>query len=102
MILIIILYDHDHSDYRIASLSLWYKTEKMKKNLGISDRIIRFVAIDFLLGFSFLGYEIPEIYATLAFIGSFYLAITMIIGYDPIYHLFGIDTRDEVMKNAKS
>lgn len=74
----------------------------MKKNLGMSDRIVRFVAIDLLLGFSFLGYDIPEIYATLAFIGSFYLAVTMIIGYDPFYHIFGYSSQDEMLEKAES
>ncbi len=64
----------------------------MKKNVGITDRIIRFVVIDLLLGFSFMGFEIPMIYATTAFVMSIVLAIPMIFGYSPLYHLIGIST----------
>lgn len=64
----------------------------MKKNLGITDRIIRFVAIDLLLGFSLMGYDIPPHLANAAFIISAFLALTIILAYSPIYHLFHIST----------
>ncbi len=69
----------------------------MKKNLGITDRIIRFVAIDLLLGFSFLGYDIPMYWANTAFVISAFLAITIIIAYSPIYHLFNISTIEKAV-----
>lgn len=66
----------------------------MKKNLGITDRIIRFVAIDLLLGFSFMGFDIPPSLAILAFGLSMTLAITIVFGYSPVYHALGISTRE--------
>lgn len=67
----------------------------MKKNLGITDRIIRFVAIDLLLGFSFMGFDIPMVYATVAFVWSIILILTIITGYSPVYHLLGISTQEK-------
>jgi hypothetical protein len=72
----------------------------MKKNIGITDRIIRFVVIDVLLGLSFLGQDIPPYLATAAFIISILLAITIIIAYSPIYHVIGISTIEESNKET--
>ena len=74
----------------------------MKKNVGISDRIIRFVIVDLLLSLSLVGLEIPETYATIIFIVSIILVLTVLIGYSPIYHLLGISTKDEALKNQTS
>lgn len=64
----------------------------MKKNIGISDRLVRFVLMDLLLGLSYLGMEIPPQILGISFIVSLYLIFTFIIGYSPLYHLFGIKT----------
>lgn len=69
--------------------------KKMKKNIGITDRIIRFVAIDLLLGFSFMGFDIPMYYATIAFVLSMALVLTIITAYSPLYHLFEISTLEK-------
>lgn len=67
----------------------------MKKNLGLTDRIIRFVAIDLLLGFSFMGFEIPMLYANIAFLLSIALLLTIITGYSPVYQILGISTSEK-------
>lgn len=73
----------------------------MKKNIGITDRIIRFVAFDLLLGLSFLGFDIPPTLALWSFGLSMALGLTIILGYSPIYHLLGISTR-ELKKETES
>lgn len=64
----------------------------MLKNIGISDRIIRFVFMDLLLGMCYWGMNVPEWFVNTSFILSIYLVITMIVGYSPLYHLFGFST----------
>ncbi len=66
----------------------------MKKNIGITDKIIRFVVIDLLLGLSYLGKDIPESLAYISFIIVILLVISMITSYSPIYHLLKISTRE--------
>jgi hypothetical protein len=65
----------------------------MKKNLSVEDRIIRFVLFDMLLGVSFLGFEIPEIFHMISFVLSIYLLFTIITGYSIFYQILGISTR---------
>lgn len=60
--------------------------------MGLVDRIIRFTAIDLLLGFSFMGYEISMMYATIAFVLSAVLALGILLAYSPVYHYLGIST----------
>ena len=67
----------------------------MKKNIGITDRIIRFVAIDLLMGFSLSGLEVSAVYTNAAFLLSIGLALTILTAYSPIYHLLGIKTTEE-------
>lgn len=67
----------------------------MIKNIGAIDKIIRFVIVDLLLGFSFLGKDIPSYVATVAFIISVLLVISMFTSYSPIYHVFGWNTREK-------
>jgi hypothetical protein len=67
----------------------------MKKNVGITDRIIRFVLVDLLLGVSLMGMDIPNYLANTAFVISIGLVITIIFGYSPIYHLLGLSTIKE-------
>ena len=63
--------------------------------MGISDRIIRFVLVDLLLGISLMGMDIPIVMANLAFVLCVILVFTIITGYSPLYHLLGISTRSE-------
>ncbi len=70
----------------------------MKKNVGIIDRIIRFTAVDLLLGFSFLGFDIPLFYANLAFILAIIIAIPMIFGYSFLYQILGRSSREKGLK----
>lgn len=67
----------------------------MKKNLGIADRIVRFVLVDFLIGSAYMGFEIPGAWSTAAFIFAIVLVFSIIVGYSPVYHLFGWSTRDK-------
>ena len=73
----------------------------MKRNIGISDRIIRFVAFDLLIGASFMGFEIPMWAATISFVISLSLVFTVVTGYSALYHLLGISTRDADRKESK-
>lgn len=66
----------------------------MKKNIGIIDKIIRFVVIDLLLGLSYLGKDIPDNLAFVSFIIIILLVISMITSYSVIYHLLNISTRE--------
>ena len=65
---------------------------KMKKNLAVEDRIIRFVLFDLLMGLSFSGMAVHPNVINIVFVFSFYLLITLILGYSPIYHILGIST----------
>jgi hypothetical protein len=65
----------------------------MKRNIGITDRIIRFVIVDLLLGASYLGIEIPPVIGMIAFLISLSLIFTIVFGYSVIYHLLGVSTR---------
>lgn len=67
----------------------------MKKNIGITDKIIRFVVIDLLLGFSYLGKDIPDSLAFVSFIIVILLVISMFTSYSVIYHLLNISTREK-------
>ena len=67
----------------------------MKKNVGVTDRIIRFVFMDLLLGMCFWGMNVPAWFANFSFILSLYLIFTMISGYSPIYKLIGLSTVEE-------
>ena len=65
---------------------------KMKKNVGITDRIIRFVFMDLLLGMCLWGMNVPDWFSNLSFIVSIYLVFTILFGYSPIYRLFDFNT----------
>jgi len=67
----------------------------MKKNIGISDRIVRFVITDLLLGASLAGMDIPPSLSTLIFFGALLTGVSIVTAYSPIYHILGIDTQDE-------
>ena len=71
----------------------------MIKNIGVIDKIIRFVVIDLLLGFSFLGKDIPPYLATISFVVCVLLVISMFTSYSPIYHVFGWNTREKKPSN---
>jgi len=70
----------------------------MKKNVGVTDRIIRFVFMDLLLGMCLWGLTVPLWVANISFIVSIYLIITIIFAYSPIYHLLKYDTKEEKIK----
>ncbi|MEO0778428.1 MAG: DUF2892 domain-containing protein [Bacteroidota bacterium] len=68
----------------------------MYNNLGSSDRLIRFVLMDFLLGFSLSGIDLyPWLANTcfMLFMLSMYLLLTMLAAYSPLYYLFGWDSK---------
>lgn len=68
--------------------------EMFKKNVGITDRLIRFVAVDLLLGISYLGTEQdPILLSSIAFITSIIIMFPLITGYSILYRLFNISTR---------
>lgn len=72
----------------------------MKKNVGITDRIIRFTAVDLLLGFSFLGFDIPFAYANLAFILAIIIALPMIFGYSLIYQIMAWSSLEKELRKS--
>ncbi|MFT5168906.1 MAG: hypothetical protein ACI8P3_004151 [Saprospiraceae bacterium] len=74
----------------------------MKKNIGITDRIIRFVIVDLLLSVSYLGLEIPPMYMNVTFVMSLLLILNIITGYSLIYQLFGLSTVEEKTKAVKN
>ena len=74
---------------------------RIKKNLGVTDRIIRFVLVDLLLGSSYLGIDLPQNLLLAAFILSLLLIVTIISGYSPIYHLMGCNTVESSTKVVK-
>jgi DUF2892 family protein len=78
-----------------------HKIYSMKKNLGITDRIIRFVIVDLLLGVSYLGADIPPVYANIAFVISLILILSIITGYSLIYQFFGFSTIEEKTEEVK-
>ena len=64
----------------------------MTKNIGIEDRIVRFVLLDLLLGVPYYGLEISPLVANASFIAVIALAITIITGFSPLYKLLGLST----------
>lgn len=67
----------------------------MTKNVGIVDRIIRFVAMDLILGFTLIGNEIPPFLSNLCFIIAIYLGFTVLFGLSPLYRLFKFSTIEQ-------
>ncbi|MGA0283529.1 MAG: YgaP family membrane protein [Saprospiraceae bacterium] len=67
----------------------------MNKNVGVTDRIIRFVFMDLLLGMCLWGMNVPLWFANFSFVFSIYLVFTMITGYSPIYMLLKFSTLEE-------
>jgi hypothetical protein len=74
----------------------------MKRNVGITDRIIRFVIVDLLLGASYLGIEIPPVLGMIAFLISLSLIFTIVFGYSVIYHILGISTRKDESRTVET
>jgi hypothetical protein len=64
----------------------------MKKNVGIVDRWLRFVPAIVVAALT-LGGVIPPIVAIVLGIVAVVLLLTSIVGYCPLYHLFGLSTR---------
>lgn len=67
----------------------------MKKNVGVTDRIIRFVFMDLLLGMCLWGMNVPQWFANFSFVLSIYLVFTMITGYSPIYTILKFSTLEK-------
>ncbi len=67
----------------------------MKKNIGFIDRLIRFLIMDFLMGYYLFGAEIPVWLTQVFLVLSLGLFITVIFGYSPLYHLFKYDTLEK-------
>ena len=67
---------------------------KIKKNIGFTDKIVRFVIIDLCLGASYLGTDLPAQWATAAFLLSLILIISLFSSYSLIYQMLGISTLD--------
>ena len=42
-----------------------------------------------------MGFDIPAVLSNVGFILAIILAISIVFGYSPIYHLFGWSTRDK-------
>ena len=66
----------------------------MKKNLGVTDRLIRFIFVDFTIAFPLAGGEFPEWLTTTLFITGIVLFITVIIARCPFYKVLGINTNE--------
>lgn len=66
----------------------------MKRNLGIIDRILRLVALHFLISIK----DIDVISSDGLGIGvmclGLYLVVTLLVGFDPFYRLFNLNTRE--------
>lgn len=75
------------------------KFVKMKKNVGVTDRIIRFVFMDLLLGMCLWGMQVPSWFANFSFIISIYIVFTILFGYSPIYQIFDFTTREDGSEN---
>ncbi len=65
----------------------------MYKNLGVIDRLLRFILMDFVLGYSLAGLELSDFWADACLLFSIYLILTILAAYSPIYYLFDWNTR---------
>lgn len=63
----------------------------MKKNMGIADRIIRLVIVAVLATLYFTGTAAGTI-GTIFIIAAVFFTLTSIIGFCPIYAIFGISS----------
>lgn len=66
----------------------------MIKNLGVVDRIIRFVLFDLLLTLTYSGLEVSRLLSICLGILSLYVLVTVVIGYSPIYHMLHFNTNN--------
>jgi hypothetical protein len=65
---------------------------KINKNIGVFDRIIRFVIFDLLIAFSMSDFIENPLFANANTILMLVLLATVIIGFSPIYALFNFST----------
>lgn len=63
----------------------------MKKNVGLLDRIIRFLAAIVLVDLA-VGHTLTGIWAILAWVVAIVLATTAMVNICPLYSLWGINT----------
>lgn len=67
----------------------------MKKNIGIVDRIIRFVFFDLCLGANLSALDISVTWQVIFAMMAMNLLFTVITGYSVIYAITGFSTRQE-------
>jgi len=76
----------------------------MKTNLNLLDKAIR-ILLALAISILFLNGLISEIFTFFALMGALFFACTGLVGYCPIYKMFGISTRlnlnDRSYKNQK-
>ncbi len=63
----------------------------MKRNMGIIDRIIR-IAIAVVIGFLFIEGTIDGVLGIVLMVLSGVFVLTSVVGFCPLYTLFGIKT----------
>ncbi len=67
----------------------------MIKNMGQTDRLIRYVAGFIYLALWFLGAVVPGTLAFTVGVVSIYVVVTAALGHDPIYRVLDFSTREE-------
>lgn len=67
----------------------------MKKNIGIVDRIIRFVLFDLFIGANLSALEIASHWRMIFFAVAIILLFTIVTGFSVIYKLIGFSTVQE-------
>jgi len=75
----------------------------MKANVGMADKVIRLLGAIILIIFFYKGL-LTGIWGIIGLIVSLLLTVTSLIGYCPVYLLFGINTssiKKSMKKSAK-
>lgn len=80
-----------HNKYTIAYLTVKLKTDNMKKNMGIADRIIRLLAAGLFAYLYFGGIVTGTFGLVLVILGGVFV-LTSLVGSCPLYTLFGFNT----------
>jgi len=95
MIEIIFPTNGNHFKSSHTELLLYHNIIAMKKNLGVTDRLIRFVIFDFTIGLPLAGGEFPEWLKMTLFITGIVLLVTVIIARCPFYKILRINTKTQ-------
>lgn len=79
------------------------KTETMKTNVGMWDRILRLIAGVFLIAY-LASQNVIGLFGNLLLVGSFILIITSFWGFCPVYAFFRFSTtkKEEKVKQSKN